>query len=86
MGGGVGGVYVILKNIQNEIKSIDKYTKILNKSQIISFKRKLFSVGSRGQGRGLMCLKRDNWVCIINNQLEFDIKIHILLFYGMNHS
>ena len=30
-------------------------------------------------------LEQDNWVYIINNQFKFDIKIHILLFYGMNH-
>ena len=65
-----GGVYVILKNIH-------KYTKILNRSQIISFKRIFFSGGFRGAWSDVSkirhFLKQDNWVCIINNHLKFDI-------------
>ena len=73
-----GGVYVILKTFKMKYR-VDKYTKILNRSQIISFKIFLFSGGSRGQGawpdvsKMRYFLKQDNWVCIINNQLKFDI-------------
>ena len=55
------------------------YTKILNRSQIISFKRNFFLGGPGVRGawpdvsKMRYFLKQDNWVCIINNQLKFDI-------------
>ena len=58
--------------------SMFKYTKILNRSQIISFKI-IFFLGGQGPGawpdvsKMMYFLKQDNWVCIINNQLKFDI-------------
>ena len=55
----------------------DKYTQISNRSQIKSFKRNIISGGVQGAWPDvskMRCfLKQDNWVCIINNQLKFDI-------------
>ena len=52
-----------------------KYAKMLNRSQIICLKGKLFLGGPevRGVAKMKYFLKQDNCGCIINNQLKFDI-------------
>ena len=67
-----GEVYLVFKLCK--MKYIDKYAKIMNRSQIKSFNI-YFSWGKAG---------RVKISYFLNNQLKFDIKINIFLFYGMD--